>query len=159
MSSNKIPLVSIGLIVFNGENYLREALDGLIVQDYENFELLISDNASTDSTKDICEEYARIDNRIKYSRNASNLGGANSFKVLEMARGEFFMWAAHDDNWDKSYVSKCVAKLQEYPKAVMCSSEITFIDSKGNPLVHGGYGTHVNIGSRLGCLSKNACTN
>ena len=150
MSSNKIPLVSIGLIVFNGENYLRKALDGLIVQDYENFELLISDNASTDSTKDICEEYARIDKRIKYSRNASNLGGANSFKVLEMARGEFFMWAAHDDNWDKSYVSKCVAKLQEYPKAVMCSSEITFIDTKGNPLVHGGYGSHVNIGSRPG---------
>lgn len=150
MSSNKIPLVSIGLIVFNGENYLREALDGLIVQDYENFELLISDNASTDSTKDICEEYARIDKRIKYSRNTSNLGGANSSKVLEMARGEFFMWAAHDDNWDKSYVSKCVAKLQEFPKAVMCSSEITFIDSKGIPLVHGGYGTHVNLGSRPG---------
>ena len=148
--SNKKPLVSIGLIVFNGQNYIRDALDALILQDYENFELIISDNASTDDTKAICKEYARTDKRIKYSRNSSNLGGANICKVLEMAHGEFFMWAAHDDKWDKSYISKCVSKLHDYPQAVMCCSEITFINSKGIPLVHGGYGTYVNIGSRPG---------
>jgi glycosyltransferase involved in cell wall biosynthesis len=78
------PLVSMGLPVYNGERYIRQAIDSLIAQDYENFELIISDNASTDSTKDICEEYARNDKRIKYSRNTANLGGsANAKKVLE----------------------------------------------------------------------------
>ena len=146
-------LVSIGFFVYNGERYMRQALDSLIAQDYDNFELIISDNASTDATKDICEEYARIDKRIKYSRNLSNLGaGANGVKVLEMAHGEFFMWAGHDDIWDKSYVSKCVSIMQEHPQAVMCCSEINFIDSKGNPKVDSGYRTHKNIGYR-DCMS------
>ncbi len=144
-------LVSIGFAVYNGERYIRQALDSLIAQDYENIELIISDNASSDATKDICEEYARIDKRIKYSRNLSNLGaGANGIKVLEMAHGEFFMWAGHDDIWDKSYISKCVSMMQEHPQSVMCCSEINFIDSKGNPKIDSGYRTHKNIGHRDG---------
>jgi len=148
---NSKPLVSIGFAVYNGERYIGQALDSLIAQDYGNFELIISDNASTDATKGICEEYAHSANRIIYSRNLQNLGsGMNFFKVLEMAHGKYFMWAAHDDVWDKSYIRKCVDKLQEHPQAVMCCSEINFIDSIGNPLVHGGYGTHVNIGLHPG---------
>jgi glycosyltransferase involved in cell wall biosynthesis len=92
------PLVSIGMPVYNGEKYLRQALDSLLTQTYENFELIISDNASTDGTQEICLEYAARDKRIQYHQNIYNRGAVWNFnKVLELASGEYFMWAAYDD--------------------------------------------------------------
>ena len=78
MVANK-PLVSIGLPVYNGENYVRQALDSLLAQDYESFELIVSDNASTDATQQICLEYASQDSRIRYHRNEVNIGLYNNF--------------------------------------------------------------------------------
>ena len=92
------PLVSIGLPVYNGDRYLAEALDSILAQSFADFELIISDNASTDGTQDICETYARRDERIVYSRLPENLGAAPNYnRLVEMARGELFKWAAHDD--------------------------------------------------------------
>ena len=95
------PLVSIGMPVYNGERFIRQALDSLLAQDCENFELIISDNASADGTQEICLEYAAQDGRIRYYRNENNLGAlANFNRVLGLAQGPYFMWAAHDDVWD-----------------------------------------------------------
>jgi glycosyltransferase involved in cell wall biosynthesis len=92
------PKVSIGMPVYNGEKYIREALDSLLAQTFTDFELIISDNASTDRTEAICLEYAKNDSRIRYVRQDENKGmDANSKFVLDEARGEYFMWAAHDD--------------------------------------------------------------
>ncbi|MEG4499939.1 glycosyltransferase [Microcoleus sp. F10-C6] len=130
---NTKPSVSIGMPVYNGESYIRQALNSLLAQDYPNFELIISDNASTDQTQEICQEYAANYPQIRYFRNAENLGSSKNFnRVFELAIGEYFMWAAHDDLWHPSYISKCVAKLQEHPQAVMCCSEVAFIDEEGN---------------------------
>lgn len=139
------PLVSIGLPVYNGEKYLRHALDCLLSQDYPNFELIISDNASTDTTGMICKEYARRDGRIKYTRNFSNIGALGStLKLIEMVSGEYFMWASHDDWFSPSYIRLCLEKLQQNANAVMCCSEIEFIDADGNTLGM-GYGSYTNI--------------
>jgi len=106
------PLVSIGMPVYNGERFIRQALDSLLAQDYENFELIISDNASTDGTREICLEYGAKDKRIRYYQNEKNMGGAWNFRhVLELASGEYFMWAAHDDLWEPDFVSTLTACL------------------------------------------------
>lgn len=104
------PLVSIGMPVYNGEKYIRQALDSLLAQDYGHFELIISDNASTDGTPEICREYAARDSRIAYYRNQENMGAAWNFKrVLDLAAGEYFMWLPHDYRLlDANYLSTLI---------------------------------------------------
>ena len=86
----KAPVVSIGLPVFNGDKYLEQALESLLNQDFQDFEIIISDNASTDDTAEICRSYAAADNRIQYHRNECNIGsGPNYRRVFELARGEY----------------------------------------------------------------------
>jgi glycosyltransferase involved in cell wall biosynthesis len=102
-----IVMISIGMPVYNGEKFIREALDSLLAQTESNFELIISDNASTDATEKICREYSARDKRISYIRHEKNGGPLWNFNfVLQQAQGEYFMWAAHDDLWDKSWVTK-----------------------------------------------------
>ncbi|WP_448533355.1 glycosyltransferase family 2 protein [Parathermosynechococcus lividus] len=101
------PKISIGMPVYNGAKYIREALDSLLGQTFTDFELIISDNASTDDTEAICREYAVKDQRIRYVRQAQNLGAGSNFKfVLDEAIAEYFMWAAADDVWDKNWIEK-----------------------------------------------------
>jgi glycosyltransferase involved in cell wall biosynthesis len=129
------PLVSIGLPVFNGEQYLREALDSLTAQDYEDFELIISDNASTDQTEVICREYAARDCRIRYHRNETNLGPAKNFnRVFELSNGKYFMWAAHDDLWEAGYLRNCIAALENDVSKVLCCTSLRFIDEAGRTI-------------------------
>ncbi|MEM2614446.1 MAG: glycosyltransferase family 2 protein [Nitrososphaerota archaeon] len=126
------PLVSIGMPVYNGERFIRQALDSLLAQDYENFELIISDNASVDKTQEICLEYAARDKRIRYYRNEKNMGAVWNFnRVFELSKGKYFMWAAHDDLWDKTYIRKCVEALEQNPSAVLCCTSLRFIDKEG----------------------------
>ncbi len=103
------PRVSIGLPVYNGEKYLERALDCLLKQDYADFELIVSDNASTDATESICREYAAKDSRIRYYRNPANIGASPNYnRVFSLARGEFFKWASHDDECDPSLLRRCL---------------------------------------------------
>jgi len=107
------PVVSIGMPVYNGEKYIREALESLLNQTFRNFELTISDNASTDETEKICKEYASRDKRIRYIRQLDNLGPvANFLLVFSEARGTYFMWAAHDDRWGDTFIERLVAVLE-----------------------------------------------
>jgi glycosyltransferase involved in cell wall biosynthesis len=117
-------LVSIGMPVYNGEKKLAIALDSLIAQDYPNIEIIISDNGSTDRTQEICKNYLLIDSRIKYFRSEKNLGSIWNFnRVLKLSNGTYFMWAAHDDSHEKSFVSACVERLEECPEAVLCQAQ------------------------------------
>lgn len=109
MQKNYLPKVSIGMPVYNGEKFIRKTLDSLLAQTFTDFELIISDNASTDSTQEICKEYAIKDSRIRYIRQSENKGGLFNFNfVLHQACGKYFMWAAHDDFWDSECVEKYV---------------------------------------------------
>ncbi len=134
MTSESQPLISIGLPVYDGEKYLRKALAALLAQDYSHFELIISDNNSKDGTEAICREFAAQDLRVRYIRQPQNQGPLWNFEfVLQQGRGEYFMWAAHDDLWEPSYIRKCIEALQSHPEAVLCCTEVNFIDGEGNP--------------------------
>jgi glycosyltransferase involved in cell wall biosynthesis len=114
------PRVSIGMPIYNAESLLTRALDALLNQTYTDFELIISDNASTDTTWAICEAYARKDSRISLYRNETNYGYVYNFnRVLELAQGEYFMWAAHDDLWEPQFLAECVRNLDEHPEAIL----------------------------------------
>lgn len=110
----KTPQVSIGMPVYNGERFIREAIDSLLAQTFTDFELIISDNASTDQTEAICQEYAKKDSRIRYVRQANNIGATANFEfVLDEAGSEFFMWAAADDRRHSDFLSITERVLKE----------------------------------------------
>jgi glycosyltransferase involved in cell wall biosynthesis len=127
------PRVSIGMPVYNGERYLAEALDSILAQDFGDFELIISDNASTDATRDICKTYARRDPRIAYSRLPENLGAAPNYnRVFHMSTGDFFKWAAHDDRLHPAFLSRCLDAFQEFKTLpVLIYPKAEFIDQNG----------------------------
>jgi glycosyltransferase involved in cell wall biosynthesis len=119
------PLVSIGLPVYNGEQYLRRALESLLRQTYKSLELIISDNASTDATGAICLEYAAKDQRIRYHRNAVNIGVYANFRlVLELASGDFFMWSSVDDLRPPTAVENCLEVLLKNGQAVLAHGSV-----------------------------------
>jgi glycosyltransferase involved in cell wall biosynthesis len=155
------PRVSIGMPVYNGEKFIRNALDSLLLQTFTNFELIISDNGSTDATGAICREYALQDYRISYFRQSENLGPTNNFKfVFSRARAEYFMWAACDDMWDQSWLERCVEILDKDKQVVLVFSNFkTFIHDKGfreNVYVVASFGSPAK---RLGIRLIDCCAN
>jgi glycosyltransferase involved in cell wall biosynthesis len=127
-----IPRVSIGLPVFNGEPFLEATLNALLAQTYPDFELIISDNASTDQTEAICREYAAKDRRMFYHRHEKNLGAARNYnRVFELSRGEYFKWAAADDLCAPDFLARCVEVLDHDPEIVVCYAKTKIIDAHG----------------------------
>src|SRR5947209_962278 len=123
------PRVSIGLPVYNGAQYLREAVESILDQTFMDFELVISDNGSSDDTELICRQYAEKDQRIRYYRYETNRGpGWNSHHVFELSRGEYFKWLAHDDRCAPQFLEKCVGALDANRSAVLCCSRLRLID-------------------------------
>jgi glycosyltransferase involved in cell wall biosynthesis len=127
------PLVSIGLPVYNGLPHLQEAVATLLDQQCGNFELVISDNASTDGTTAFCRRLASEDPRLRYHLNATNIGAMNNFRaVLDRARGKYFMWAAHDDRWNSTFVSSLLAALEATPEAVLATPIVIHVNPDGS---------------------------
>jgi glycosyltransferase involved in cell wall biosynthesis len=152
------PVVSIGMPLYNAERHVAEALDSLLAQDYANFELIVSDNASSDATESICRAYAARDSRISYHRSESNQGAVWNFnRVRELARGECFMWAAHDDLRAPQFISSCVAALDARPEAVLCCTGVGFIDESGKeiePWVELVRPVGKTVGSRVRAIAR-----
>ena len=118
------PLVSIGLPVFNGAGRIAVTIEGLLAQTHQNFELIISDNCSTDETENICRHFAAQDRRIKYFRQSQNIGATLNFKfVLEQAKGKYFFWAACDDARSPDFVEVNVAFLEAHPDYCASTSQ------------------------------------
>ena len=129
------PLVSVGLPVFNGETFLDQAIRSVLGQGFGDLELVISDNASTDRTAEICLDWAASDRRVVYRRNTHNLGAAPNYnRAFEMARGRYFKWLAHDDLLTPTYIERTVGLLEERPDAVLCNSVVEYIDAQGQRL-------------------------
>lgn len=115
------PRVSIGLPVYNGQKHIVGAIESVLKQTFGNFELLISDNASTDNTEAICRDFAARDSRIKYYRQEHNLGSVQNFnKVFELSRGEYFKWFGFDDWLHPEFLESCVGKLDTDSSLVLC---------------------------------------
>ena len=128
---NHVPRLSVGLPVYNGAKYLAQSLDALLGQTYTDFELIISDNASTDGTAEICHAYEKLDDRIRYFRKARNVGASpNHDFVFRQARGEFFKWTASDDLYARELFERCVKALDEHPEVVLVHCWTAAIDSE-----------------------------
>jgi len=123
--------ISIGMPVYNGEKFIKSSLDSILKQTYPYFELIISDNASYDRTKDICLEYVRKDNRIKYIRNKENLGAAENYNnVFKMSSSKYFKWAAADDLIAPVFLEQCLATLEENTDVVVCYAKTKIINAE-----------------------------
>jgi glycosyltransferase involved in cell wall biosynthesis len=135
MASASAPRVSVGLPVFNGARHLPAALDSLLAQTFADFELVISDNASTDATADIVRGYERRDARVRYLRQSVNIGApANWNLVARAARGSYFKWASGNDLVAPTMLARCVEILDREPGVVLCYGRTEMIDDDGRSL-------------------------
>jgi len=133
------PKVSIGLPVYNGARFLKEAIDSILSQTFTDFELIICDNDSDDGTAEIALGYARADSRVRYHRNDRNIGAAHNFnKAFSLSRGQYFKWAACDDIHLPDCLARCVQVLDSDAKVVLVypkSSEINEDGTQRTPLL------------------------
>lgn len=131
-SRGPAPRVGIGMPVYNGQNYMGETIQSILDQTFENFELLICDNASTDETPEISREFADKDERVRYVRNRWNIGGGpNASRVMQLSRGEFFRLANHDDIWHPKLLEHSIQALDGNPEAVGAYPRTVDIDETG----------------------------
>jgi glycosyltransferase involved in cell wall biosynthesis len=152
------PRLSVGLPVYNGEKFLREAIESILRQTFKDFELIISDNASTDGAQEICKAYATKDPRVRYYRNPVNIGGGNNAnQTFRLARGVYFRWAAHDDVCAPELFERCIAVLDKDPSMVLCHSKVVHIDAQGNKIreVSNSQGSEERPHERFRSLSDN----
>ena len=127
------PLVSIGVPVYNGEQYLEEALDSLVNQTYANLEIIICDNASTDRTEEICRSYMARDGRITYTRHGANIGASRNYNAtFAPARGKYFKWQAHDDICHPEMIARCVEVLEADEEPVLAYPGTRLIEANGS---------------------------
>lgn len=122
----------IGLPVYNGQNYISEAIDSILAQSYTDFTLIITDNASTDKTEEICRQYEKKDSRVTYIRRPKNIGAAENFnQAFWDTEGEYFKWASHDDILEPTFIEKCLTVLENDKNVVLAYSKARKIDAAG----------------------------
>jgi glycosyltransferase involved in cell wall biosynthesis len=141
------PTLSVGLPVYNGAQFVSAALEAIQRQSYEDFELIVCDNASTDATEAICRAHAARDSRIRYHRNATNIGPAGNFnRAFELAQGRLFKWMAHDDLHLPDFLARCVAVVEEDPRVALAFTRAVTIDS-GGAVIRQAWGAAPGLGS------------
>ena len=126
------PLVSVGLPVYNGEEHLAGALDAILTQELDDFEVIVCDNASQDGTAEIARDYAARDSRVHYHRNPRNIGLAGNFnRTFELSGGRYFKWWAHDDWHPRDLLSRTTEVLEADPSAMLCATGVAIMDDDG----------------------------
>ena len=129
---NSGTLVSIGLPVRNAGERVVEVAKSVLAQDHDRIQLVISDNASTDDTEDVCRELARSDGRIAYHRQATNIGLLNNFRyVIGAAEGRYFRWIGDDDRLEPGFVSRCLQVFAEDPRLILVTTAISYTGPDG----------------------------
>jgi glycosyltransferase involved in cell wall biosynthesis len=135
MATDSLPMITVGLPVYNSERYLAESVDSLLGQTYRDFVLIISDNASTDGTAEICRRYVEADPRVRYYRNAVNIGNPRNFnRVCELTTTPYLKWSTADDYWAPTFLEKALEVMDRDPSVVLCYPQAVFVDANGeNP--------------------------
>lgn len=130
---NSSPLVSVSMPVFNGEAFLEEAIQSILGQTLGDLELIVTDNASTDRTREICEDFLQRDPRVRYFRSSRNFGAARNFNWgYSLSRGKYFKWAASDDICAPTFLEECVKVVEARKDVILCYPREVDIDSRGN---------------------------
>jgi glycosyltransferase involved in cell wall biosynthesis len=136
------PLVSVGIPVRNGARTLESVVRSVLSQDYERLELVISDNASTDRTEELCRDLASTDNRIVYHRQPQNVGLLNNFiHVIRLAKGTFFRWVGDDDWLAPRYVSRCLEAFANDSRLILVTTQMDYTGPDGVRYTHPYHGT------------------
>lgn len=129
--SSTVPLVSVGIPTYNRAAALERAVASVLSQDYENLELVISDNASTDTTERFCRGLVARDRRVRYLRNESNIGPTANFnRVRAACTGDYLMWLGDDDHLDEDYIRRCVQVLEGEPAATLVTGAVRYSDTE-----------------------------
>ncbi len=128
-------LITIGLPVYNSERYVRQSLDSLLAQTFRDFVLIISDNASTDGTAQICQQYAARDARIKYFRNETNIGNPRNFnRVARLTKTRYLKWSTADDFWEQGFLERALEVMERDATIALCYPQAVLVDADGrNP--------------------------
>jgi glycosyltransferase involved in cell wall biosynthesis len=131
----KAPPVSVAIPTYNCERYIGQCVESLLGQSYGDFELVISDNASTDGTEEICRRYAAADRRVRYVRRNENIGGPGNFRyVFSLCSGRYHKWSTADDYWHPEFLGEAVAVLDAQPEVVLCHPKTQLIDAEGRKI-------------------------
>jgi len=132
------PPVTIGLPVYNSERFIEQSLNSLLAQTYSNFVLIISDNASTDSTPLICKRYAAADARVKYFRNDTNIGNPRNFnRIVELTETPYLKWSTADDFWEPTFLERAMEVMERDPTIALCYPQAVLVDADGrNPKMY-----------------------
>jgi glycosyltransferase involved in cell wall biosynthesis len=131
-SMSVLPLVTIGLPVYNSKRYVEQSLDSLLGQTYSDFILLISDNASTDGTEDICRRYAAADSRVQYHRNDVNIGNPRNFnRVAALTTTKYLKWSTSDDFWEPTFLERALEIMERDPSIALCYPQAYIVDAAG----------------------------
>lgn len=129
------PLVSIAIPAYNCERYIAQSIESLLNQSFRDFELVISDNASTDGTEAICRRYEAQDARVRYVRRTENIGGPGNFRyVFSLCSGKYHKWSTADDYWHPEFLREAVQVLETQPDVVLCYPKTQLIDADGRKI-------------------------
>jgi glycosyltransferase involved in cell wall biosynthesis len=151
LAVNSKPKVTIGMPVYNGEAFINKAIESLLLQTFDDFELIISDNASEDGTGSICLKHASEDGRIRYVKQEKNWGPFSNFEfVLEEARGEYFMWAAADDVWHSDFIRENLAVIESDKKIAVSFCNVRCINQNSEVIQDIKYSGKYNISGVTG---------
>jgi len=149
-NAGRIPKVTVGIPVYNGERTLHAALDTLLEQSFTDFSILISDNGSTDKTSEICLRYAERDSRIRYIRQPVNLGAEKNFRfLLEQSQSEYFMWASADDHRSPDFIELNLAFLESNSDYIASISPCRFEDGEFNSIAMGDFSLTTSLEQRI----------
>ncbi|MFW5983162.1 MAG: glycosyltransferase family 2 protein [bacterium] len=150
------PLITIGMPVFNDVDFIEESIESVRVQTFSNWQMIISDDGSTDGSQKICEQFAKLDDRITYIRQVENLGISKNMQfLLKQANTKYFMWAGDDDLYDKYFIEKCISVLESHSDAVSAFATMAKIDENGNLLensIDNDYRSNHRFGRLIGYI-------
>jgi glycosyltransferase involved in cell wall biosynthesis len=152
LGGERVPEISIGMPVYNGERYISEAIESILNQSFPDFELIICDNKSTDSTRKICEYYAERDGRIRYVRHEENIGGPRNWNyVFSCAKAPYFKWAPANDTIHRDMLAKCKEALDSRPDVVVCFPRTILVDEIGKFLEYYAHDDALDLQSDSPC--------
>ncbi len=136
--TGELPLITVGLPVYNSERFVRESLDSLLGQTYAKFVLIISDNASTDGTAEICRRYAAADSRVQYTRNETNIGNPRNFnRIANLCKTRYLKWSTADDYWAPTFLERSLQIMERDASIALCYPQATLVDADGqNPTAY-----------------------